>query len=171
MDQLVYITDYTYDRNQVIAFESELLEVLGFDCSHVTERNFLRRYLMAAAADVPCEVSLHKAVQLSHYLTERTMQDYQFLKYKPSILACAAICVALHTLGLNAWTTTLEHYTCVNVNNAAFRSCTKDLLTLFRYSRSPAGLSQLQAVNDKYHVFFAQTGIVTPTTPIPFPPL
>jgi cyclin A len=162
VEELVYISDNTYDRNQLIAFESELLDILQFELAAVTEKNFLRRYLMAAAAEIQCEVTLERTVHLSHYLIERTMQDFRFVRYKPSIIACSAICVALHTFGKISWTSTLQNYTKVSVCDESFRSCTCDLLRLFQYARSPQGQRQLQAVNEKYKSLFLETNISPP---------
>ncbi len=40
------------------------------------------------------------------YLTELTLIDHSFARYPPSLVACAAVCLALHTLGQNAWVST-----------------------------------------------------------------
>jgi hypothetical protein len=123
---------------------------------------------MAAASDIKCEITLQNMLHLCDFLIERTMQDYRFLKYKPSMIACAAICIGLHTFGLAPWTPTLEYFTRVSIKNCTFRSCSEDLLTLFRYSRSQPGLTLLQAVNDKYCMFFQNSRITPPPGPLPF---
>jgi len=173
IDEFVYISDNTYDREEVIEFESKLLNVLNFEISSVTEKNFLRRFLMAAAADITNERHLHFTVLLSNFLIERTMQDYAFVKYVPSVIASSAICLALHTIGLRPWTPTLEYYTGYQFEDEYFRRCLIDLYNLHHYTHQSQQQENglLQAVNEKYNTqvyyFVSQ---ITPAVQLPFAP-
>jgi len=165
VDCLVYITDNTYEKQEVLSFEYELLSALDFNISIVTEKNFLRRYLLAAVAGISDESIVHQTVRLSHYLVERTIQVYDFVKFPPSIVACSAICLALHTLAMDPWTSTLEYYTAISQSNPLFLNCTVDMLTLFRFSRKDPGYREMQAVNQKYRDLFDEFGIHPPDAP------
>mmetsp|Transcript_31184 Transcript_31184/g.48638 ORF Transcript_31184/g.48638 Transcript_31184/m.48638 type:complete len:249 (-) Transcript_31184:171-917(-) len=169
VDNLVYISDNTYTKSEVLAFESELLNTLQFNMAAITEKNFLRRYLQAAVYSLGSEKLANCVVRLSHYLIERTMQEYTFLKYPCSTLACSAICLAMYTWGQEPWTPPLEHYTAVTKQNALFRMCVSEMLLLFRHSwRARNEESQLQSVNDKYRVLFLDEANTPPTSPPPF---
>ena len=167
IDEFVYISDSTYKREEVIEFESHMLHVLQFEVAAITEKNFLRRYLMAAAADIRSRKFLQYTVMLSNYLIERTMQDYYFVRYVPSLIASSAICLSLHTLGLPAWTPTLQHYTGYAMEDPLFQSCLSDLLHLYQHARRTqlSGDGSLQAVNDKYQddKYLAVSRIPAPT--------
>ena len=159
---LVYITDNTYEKHEVVSYEYELLKVLDFNVSVVTEKNFLKRYLLAAVAGFTDEALIHKTVCLSHFLVERSIQVYDFLRFPPSIIACSSICIALHTLQMDPWTQTLEYYTAISQSNPLFLSCTDSMLSLFRFSWKAQGNKELQSVNQKYHDLFEDLGISPP---------
>ena len=82
---------------QILKMENLVLKVLQFDMGAVTAHSFAERFLKAAAAD-------EKTKFLAQYLMELTLQDGErYLKYRPSVVAAASICVALHTLALPHW--------------------------------------------------------------------
>ena len=101
VDEFVYITDNTYSREQILKMENLVLKVLQFDMGAVTAHSFAERFLNAASAN-------EKTRFLSQYLMELTLQDGErYLKYRPSVVAASAVCVALHTLGLPHWVSLL----------------------------------------------------------------
>ncbi|RYY73484.1 hypothetical protein EON63_19985 [archaeon] len=61
------------------------------------------RYLKAAHADRPM-------VQMSCYLSERTLQEYGMLNFLPSEIAATAVMVARMTLKRHPWSPTLLKY-------------------------------------------------------------
>ena len=61
VEELCYITDNTYTRQDMLAMERRLLSALGFQCTVPTSRVFVRRFVQAAApdfGDVRCAVGL-----------------------------------------------------------------------------------------------------------------
>ena len=67
-----------------------------------------RRSRAAAAASRCADGCDSTTAHLSSYLCELTLQEYGFLKYRPSEIAAAAMCLALHTMRLPSWTPLLE---------------------------------------------------------------
>lgn len=45
VDQFVYITDHTYTRDEVLATEEQVLDVLNFELTQPTAKTFLRRFI------------------------------------------------------------------------------------------------------------------------------
>lgn len=106
--------------------EGMILNRLAFELSVVTAKVFLNRFLKAAKAG-ECDSTTQ---MLCQYLCELTLQEYSFLKYRPSEIAAASLRLALHTMRLPAWTPLLESasgYTAEQLNN-----CVGELLAVFR---------------------------------------
>jgi len=138
VDEFVYITDNTYSREQILKMENLVLKVLQFDMGAVTAHSFAERFLNAAAAD-------EKTRFLAQYLMELTLQDGErYLKYRPSVVAAASICVALHTLALPHWSATLQHYT--ELSPADISDCVRDVYYTFVHAPDESQ----QAVREKY---------------------
>lgn len=102
---LIYICDRAYKKNQIIAMEEKILNVLSYNMTVPSAHVFLVRFLKAAHAD-------RKIVQLSCYILDGTLASYTLLHYKPSQLAAAAVMIARKVVGRNAWSPTLRHYAC-----------------------------------------------------------
>jgi cyclin A len=98
-----YITDNTYDQQQLVAMEARLLSALNFTLAVPTAKTFQRRYLQAAAADE----ELH---YLAAFLLELTLMDETLLPYLPSQLAAASVYLAHIMLNRKPWSGTLAHY-------------------------------------------------------------
>ena len=49
VEELCYITDNTYTRQDMLGMEKQLLNALGFQCTVPTARVFARRFVQAAA--------------------------------------------------------------------------------------------------------------------------
>lgn len=98
-----YITDNTYDQQQLVDMEAKVLAVLQFRLASPTAKTFQRRYLQAAAADE----QLH---YLSAFLLELTLMDEGMLAFLPSQLAAASVYLAHAMLGRKPWDATLAHY-------------------------------------------------------------
>ena len=85
----VYITDRAYTRQQVLDMEKDIVKKLEFKFTVPTGYPFLQRFLHIAKAN---ETVSH----LASYYMERMLQEYNFLRYRPSLIAAAAVCLALN---------------------------------------------------------------------------
>jgi len=85
----VYITDRAYNRQEVLDMEQDILQRLRFKITVPTAYPFLLRFL-----------NMTKASQLSriaaNYYMERTLQEHDLLKFKPSVVAASAVVLALN---------------------------------------------------------------------------
>lgn len=53
VDELCFITENTYTRQEIIAMETDVLDGLQFECTTPTVKVFLRRFCVAAGDAVP----------------------------------------------------------------------------------------------------------------------
>jgi cyclin A len=137
VEEFIFITDSTYKHEEIIQMETVILAVLEFSLTVVTARTFINRFLRAANADI-------KITHLAHYLAELTLQDYTFLKYKPSIIAASAVTISLQTFGRAAWGDSLQYYS--GYSYADILNCTRDLFNMFRNIEN----TNLMAIREKY---------------------
>ncbi|KAM0869497.1 hypothetical protein ACQ4PT_040637 [Festuca glaucescens] len=87
VEDLVIISDRAYTKGQVLEMEKWILNTLEFDMSVPTPYVFMRRFLKAADAD-------RKLHLVSFFMLELCLVEYQMLKYRPSLLAAAAVYTA-----------------------------------------------------------------------------
>lgn len=85
----VYITDKAYGREQVLEMEAKMVKTLKFHLTVPTGFNFLTRFLNITSASETVK-------NLAYYYSERMLQEYDSLKFRPSVLAAAAVTLALN---------------------------------------------------------------------------
>mmetsp|Transcript_45339 Transcript_45339/g.142642 ORF Transcript_45339/g.142642 Transcript_45339/m.142642 type:complete len:157 (-) Transcript_45339:123-593(-) len=80
-----------HSAQEVLQMEVVILHALKFNLTAVTPHNFLTRL---------CSLLNHdqQTKHLCEYLTEITIQEFQYLKYRPSVIAASAVCLGMHTL-------------------------------------------------------------------------
>ena len=85
----VCITDFAYEREDVLAMEKQILVTLNYNIFVPTGYHFLTRYLHSInAAD-----SLR---HLASYYAERNLQEYDSINYEPHMMAATSIFAAMH---------------------------------------------------------------------------
>jgi cyclin A len=141
VEEFCYITDNTYTREAVLAAERDLLRALDFDLTQPTPKHFLRRYIKAASAEIPLDVTFEF---LCSYLAELALVEYGLLGCLPSHVAASCVLLALYMLGRPRWSPTLAHYT--GYAPADLTHCTQALHQLFLQARRSA----LPASREKY---------------------
>uniref|UniRef100_A0AAG5DG57 Cyclin N-terminal domain-containing protein n=1 Tax=Anopheles atroparvus TaxID=41427 RepID=A0AAG5DG57_ANOAO len=116
----VFITDDTYQKQQILEMEKEIVKQLDFNLGKPLPTHFLRRFSKAAKASDVNHV-------LAKYLIELASVDYTTAHYKPSEIAAAALYISLYLFPVSSrgtngsggkiWTRTLEHYTHYSVHD------------------------------------------------------
>lgn len=102
---LVYISDNTYTKQQIILAERDVLCTIAWNVTVPYPIQFLRRCSKALANDGVTHT-------VGKYLVELATVDYGMLKYRPSLVAAAAAYLARRMTGKrDAWTTTAAFYT------------------------------------------------------------
>jgi cyclin A len=96
IDELVYISDNTYTRKDVVTMESILLTSLQFHLSAPTSWEFARGFCSSASIG-------DRPKFLAHFLAELFMMFPCSLKYRPSVVAASSVFLALYMLHLPPW--------------------------------------------------------------------
>lgn len=154
LEDYVYITDNTYNKEEVRRMEVNVLNVLGFTLTAVTVPDFLGIYKHVAQAE-------HKVAFLAEYFCELTLQDYNFLQFSPSMIACSSLVLALFTFGLLTWSSVMEYYTDYKASD--LNNCLREIHRI----HSVASTSPLQAVREKYSKDCYYGVSALPATPQP----
>jgi cyclin B len=83
INDLVYITDNAYVKEEVLEMECKILTVLAFNLTFVSPVRFIERYSR--------ELNLNfKEICTAQFLLELALIDYKFIRVKPSVLAGAS---------------------------------------------------------------------------------
>jgi len=101
VSEFVYITDDTYTKRQVLRMEHLVIKVLEFELGSPTMHLFASK--MSAMAG-----SCERTTSLSMYLVELALMNAEFLNWRASMVAAAAVALSRHTLGYQAWPTRVE---------------------------------------------------------------
>lgn len=133
---LVYITDRAYNKQEILEMENQIVTTLDYNLTLPTTHSFLCRFLKAAHAD-------RMMVQMACYLSERSLQEFGMLKYLPSVVAAAAVCVARKSLRRHPWSPTLVKYT--KYDEPDLMECLREMEVF-----ADATATQQQAVYRKY---------------------
>ncbi|MFS8016720.1 putative cyclin domain-containing protein [Helianthus anomalus] len=138
---LIYISAKAYSRSEILEMENLMLHTLEFKISFPTPYVFLKRYLKAGQSD-------SKLDQLSSFLMDLCLVEYETVKFTPSLLAAACIYTAQCSLsGFKRWSKTCEWHT--KYSKDELLECSKMIV---RYHQR-AATGRFTAVYRKYKIF------------------
>lgn len=138
VDDLILISDRAYTRKEILDMENLILNTLQFKMAVPTPYVFMRRFLKAANSDKKLEL-------LSFFVIELCLVEYSMLKFKPSMLAAAAIYTAQSALtGISHWTKTSVSHTCYTEEH--LMECARMMVEL----HLKVGTAKLTGVQRKY---------------------
>jgi cyclin A len=112
VEDLVYMTDNTYTRAQILDMETRVLTALDFRLVAATPKPFLRRFQQAGKV-VPTEKFL------SNYACELALTSTFFVRFTPSLLAAACVYYACLAHG-KTWSGDLVHYSGYEADELGF---------------------------------------------------
>ncbi|KFD56322.1 hypothetical protein M514_02777, partial [Trichuris suis] len=143
LNQVIYVTDYTYTRDVVLKMERQILTTLEFRICRPLAISFLRRFSRAAAASQ----ILHA---MAKYFLELMLLDYSMVSIHPSVQAAAALRIAMIVLRGEDWSPTLEHYSTYAAADLD-EAVTKFLTFYYKYQPGKQALGQIGSmVAQKY---------------------
>ncbi|KAM0945174.1 putative cyclin domain-containing protein [Dioscorea sansibarensis] len=138
VEDFIMISDRAYARAEVLEMEKLIVSALQFNMSVPTPYPFMRRFLKAAEFDKKLEL-------LSFFIIELCLVEYQMLKFRPSLLAAAAIYTAQCTLrGFRHWSRTSELHT--KYSEEELIECSRLMVDFHQ----KAGVGKLTGVHRKY---------------------
>jgi G2/mitotic-specific cyclin-B, other len=135
---MVYITDQTYNKQEIFEMEIQIFSTLNYNLRVPTIHTFICRYLKAAHAD-------RMMVQMACYISERALQEYTMVKYLPSIIAASAVFITRKSLGRHPWSPTLVKYT--KYDESDLINCLQDMNVFMNVNQNN---NEQQAVYSKY---------------------
>jgi cyclin A len=138
VDEFVYITDNTYTKEQVLSMEMLVMKVLKFSFTAASSYQFASIFVSWG--------NLSEVVKsISFFLCDLSLVDFSLVKYLPSDIATAAICLARQSCNETLWDDMIADLTqkrredilpCILSLHEAWLSCAR---------------SKLQAVPVKYN--------------------
>ncbi|PKA60820.1 Cyclin-B2-2 [Apostasia shenzhenica] len=141
VEDLILISDRAYTREEVLQMERLMVNTLRFNMSVPTPYVFMRRFLKAAQSDRKLEL-------LSSYIIELCLIEYEMLKFRPSMLAAAAVYTAQCSLkGFKHWSRTSE--LCSRYSECQLLECSRMMVDYHQ----KAGKGKLTGVHRKYSTF------------------
>ncbi|XP_022977048.1 putative cyclin-A3-1 [Cucurbita maxima] len=164
VEEFVYITDNTYNREEVVEMEADILKSLEFELGDPTIKTFLRRFTMVAQETY--EFNTLQFEFLGYYLAELSLLDYNCVKFLPSLVAASVIFLARFMIQpkKHPWISRLEHFT--GYKPADMKDCILLVHDLYLSRRGGA----LAAIREKYKQHKFKFVCVMPSPPeIPIP--
>ncbi|KAJ1260833.1 hypothetical protein BS78_10G262700 [Paspalum vaginatum] len=141
VEDLILICDRAYTRADIIDMERRIVNTLNFNMSVPTPYCFMRRFLKAAQSEKKLEL-------LSFFMIELSLVEYEMLKFRPSMLAAAAIYTAQCTInGFRSWNKCCELHT--RYSEEQLMDCSRMMVEL--HQRADHG--KLTGVHRKYSTF------------------
>ncbi|XP_078163360.1 cyclin-B2-1-like isoform X2 [Carex rostrata] len=138
---LVQISDHAYTREEILNMEWLIVKTLQFNMSVPTPYVFMKRFLQAAQSDKQMDL-------LSYFLMELCLVDYNMLRYRPSLLAAAAVYTAQCSLkGYKLWTKTSQFHSTYSEDQII--ECSRLMVDLHK----KAGTGKLTGVHRKYSTY------------------
>jgi len=138
VNDLVMCADNLYTSVQVLQMEEKLLNCLHFRLALPNVYDFLKIFQEMIPEMSPT------SKWLAEYLSELSLQDYDFLKFLPSMVATCCISLALYCTEQDHWTPELQHAS--QYSWQELQSCMTHLQGV--YSRSP--MSVLAVIRQRY---------------------
>ncbi|KAI5074470.1 hypothetical protein GOP47_0010431 [Adiantum capillus-veneris] len=157
VQDIIYISDKQYTREQILNMEKTMLNTLGFNLCVPTPYMFIVRFLKAASSDFKMDM-------LAFYFVELCLVDYSMVKFSPSMLAAAAVYMAQCSMKEKetSWTKLLKHHS--GYAETDLMECARKMVLLHEKSRE----GDLTVVSRKYTLekFGAVAQIQAPSLPI-----
>ena len=91
-----HVADDGFTEQEILSAERYILAALNYDLSYPNPMNFLRRISKADSYDIQTRT-------LGKYLMEISLLDHQFMEYRPSHVAAAAMYLARIVLDRSSW--------------------------------------------------------------------
>lgn len=108
VSQLIYLTDYSYTKRQLLVMEQLVLQLANFELSIPTPIVFLGRFLLA-------EPHKREISDMCKYLMNLALIDHEFVEHRSSEITSACLLLSRFILqggnGDEAWTPGLIYYT------------------------------------------------------------
>jgi len=154
VQDFVHISDRAFKRSDLLAMEGQLLNVLEFKLTFPTHFVFLTRWSRVANAD-------KRQKLFASYCVERTLQEYSFLRYKPSLIAAAGVYVAMESVPAGSeaiWTQLLAKHTTYTLDD--LQECVREMKELIAEAENRSLLAVRKKYNTEENSFVAKINVI-----------
>uniref|UniRef100_A0A914CMG3 G2/mitotic-specific cyclin-B3 n=2 Tax=Acrobeloides nanus TaxID=290746 RepID=A0A914CMG3_9BILA len=103
IDDILYICEDAYSRDQLLQMERDVLCTIGFDLGMPLSYRFLRRYARVIKLDMP-------TLTLARYVLETSLMFYEFVHVSESLMAASSLLLALRMKHMGDWSLVLQKY-------------------------------------------------------------
>jgi len=150
IEDFTYICDNSFDRDQFIEMEMEILRKVDFDLGIPISYRFLRRYSKVAKTTM-------QTLTLARFILEMSLMEYGLVSKKDSIIAAAALYIAMKMAKDGEWEGEVILTSGYEVKD--FKDMVKTLNTMLHARPNP----QLTTVRVKYtHIIFHEVAKIQP---------
>lgn len=94
VEDLCYIADNTYDTQQIVSCERDMLQILDFRMTATCPQDFIKMYGSLLSFD-------NKSIYMASYIVEFILQETLYITIRPSLLAVVAMFLTMHILPVN----------------------------------------------------------------------
>ena len=130
IDDFIYITDNAYVKDEVIKMEDSILKILNFDLLYPSPIKFYEYLSLYFGFDKKMHFT-------GKYLMESFLVDIKYVKYKPSVIACACIYIVMKFFKINDYQRSYDkRYYSLNIDENSeysegdIKDCAKDICLL-----------------------------------------
>ena len=136
IDEILYMTDYTYTKEDILRTEKQMLFSCDFKLTISTPYCFLPHLIKISNAN-------DKVRCTALYILERSLQEQDCRKYLPSMLCATSLSIAREINGQSPWTLPLKKCSIYSIQD--LDTCKKEMLSWVRTKHV-----ELHAVYRKY---------------------
>ncbi|XP_050364114.1 putative cyclin-A3-1 [Argentina anserina] len=158
VEELCYITDNTYTKEEVCKMEADILKVLKFELGSPTIKTILRRFNRVAEEGKDPDLNFEF---LGYYLAELSLLDYNCVKFLPSLVAASVVFLTRFIIHprIYPWTSSLQQY--AGYKPSELKECVLIIHDLYLGRRG----GSLQAIREKYKRHKFKCVAVMPSPP------
>jgi len=150
IEDFTYICDNSFDRDQFIEMEMEILRKVDFDLGIPISYRFLRRYSKVAKTTM-------QTLTLARFILEMSLMEYGLVSKKDSIIAAAALYIAMKMAKDGEWEGEVILTSGYEVKD--FQDMVRTLNKMLHARPNP----QLTTVRVKYtHIIFHEVAKIAP---------
>jgi cyclin A len=135
VDDYVYVTDDTFNREQIILMELEILISLDYKLFIITIPDFLDCFIEF--------IKDSRLKNLSYYIAELSLLSYEMIEFIPSVVSASSLWIALKTLKIKFFENEFQRQTGYTFNE--MEKCIKILFCFYKKD-------QKTTVKEKYEI-------------------
>ncbi|KAI1708128.1 G2/mitotic-specific cyclin-B3 [Ditylenchus destructor] len=103
IDDFIYISQDSYDREELLSMEREFLRTVNYDLGAPISYRYLRRFARVSKIEM-------STLTLARYILETSLMFLDFCRVSESLMGAASLLLALRMKKIGDWTPVLQKY-------------------------------------------------------------